>query len=104
MTADALPSRWLLVRQRPLVPEEQQVLAALRALAAERGVHLMEALLGDASYEVEGVGARGRDILLLEEERRGRGLVVPPGVRARSVSEEELVRHLFTSEKVIQLP
>ncbi len=104
MTTGSPRPRWLVVRQSPLAPEEQQVLAALRVLAAERGSQLVEVLLGNASYEVEDAHPEGGEFLLLEEDRKGRGLVIPSGVDARAVSEEELVRQLFTSPKVIQFP
>lgn len=104
MTRGPAPSPWLVVRQSPLAPEDRGVLEALRALAAEQGARLLEVLLGNASYEVEGASPGPEGFLLLEEDRRGRGLLVPPGVDARAVSEEELVHQFFASPKVIQFP
>ena len=104
MTLDPSALPWFVVRQSPLAPEERRVLEALRALASERGSRLVEVLLGNASYDVESAPSDGRGFLLLEEDQKGRGLTVPPGVEARTVSEEELIRQLFTSPKVIQFP
>ena len=104
MTADVPPPFWLVVRQSPLAPEEWRVLEALRALAAHQGSRLVEVLLGDASYDAETIRPPGAEILLLEQDRKGRGLVLPQGAAVRAVSEEELVRELFASTKVIQFP
>lgn len=104
MTHEPSSSPWLVVRQSRLSREDRGVLEALRALAAERGARLLEVLLGNASYEVEGASPGLGGFVLLEEDHRGRGLLVPPGVDARVVSEAELVHQLFASPKVIQFP
>ncbi len=107
MSAGIEPRRWILVRSGPLSVEEAGVLREVVREAREIEREVVEVLTGTAAYDAERSASAPTvpDVpcWVLEADRSGRGLRLPPGALGRTVTYPELVEALMSAEKVVQL-
>ena len=107
-SSNATRPEWLVIRQTTALPEELAVLEETAREARERGRTLTVVLLGRAAYELPAPAGRsmapGPDIryALLREDVAGRGLPLLEAAPVEKLEYRELIRRMFSAERVIQ--
>ena len=105
---EATRHEWLVIRQTTALPEELAVLEETAREAREQGRTLTVVLLGRAAYALpvpaDRMVGRGADVryVVLREDVDGRGIPLQEGAPVEKLEYRELIRRMFSAERVIQ--